>query len=438
MQHQGSADEKLRNRTPPRSDYYVEVIKGGLLVHGGQEPISDSQASRSTGVRLEDVSSSRDGVVRLCARLTGRPDVAEDLAQEALFLAWRHESALRDSDKRQQWILGIARNLCLRWRRAQGRERACVSGADDEQQIIAELPEENADLEVELERNELAALLDRAIGLLPQETRDLLVQSYIEERPHSEIGHRLRLSESAVKARLHRGRIALRQVFSQELRDEAVAYGLGEPTVDTWQETRIWCPQCGERRLMVRFAESPGPIAFRCPACSPEPEHISLEYRLANSHFSRLIGRLRRPKAILNRVYPWAHEYFSRAVEEEGSRCTNCGQPVRLQMLRPEWVPADSDGESRLYLLCEACGEGVSASLGGQVLALPQVQRFWREHPRMRTLPGRLVEAEGRVAVVTTFEAVDGGARLDVLSDRDTFRILEIGGAATKTREGCP
>lgn len=335
-------------------------------MYGRQEPLSDSQASRTTGLTLEDLSSSRAWVVRLCARLTNRPDVAEDLAQEALFLAWRHEGALRDPDKRQQWVLGIARNLCLRWRRKQGREWAHVAEADDGQQIIAELPEENAHLEVDLERMELADSLDRAMAFLPAETRDVLVQSYIEDRPHSEIGHRLRLSEGAVKARLHRGRIALRQVFAQELGDEAVAYGLGEPAMRTWQETRIWCSQCGGRRMVVRFSESPGPIAFRCPACNPEPEHIALEYRLANAHFARLIGGLSRPRAILNRVYPWVHDYFSRAAEEGRCQCTNCGRPARLQMLRPEWAPSDSEGK-QIGLWKRYHGSGELMDIGSYV-----------------------------------------------------------------------
>ncbi len=392
--------------------------------------------SGNSGVIVEDVSSSRDRVIRLCARLTGRPDVAEDLAQEALFLAWRHEGALRDANKRQQWVLGIARNLCLRWRRTQGREWAHAAATDDGEQLLTHLPADNADLEEELERSELADLLDRAMAFLPDETRDLLVRSYIEEHPHSEIGQRFRLSESAVKARLHRGRLALRHVLTHELRDEATAFGLGESAGDTWQETRIWCPQCGASRMVVRFAGETGSVAFRCPACGPEPEHVAMEFRLANACFARLIGGLTRPRAILNRVYPWAHEYFRSVVEEGEGGCTNCGRPVQLQILRPDYASRDSEGGPRLFIACEGCGEGVSQSLAGHILVLPEVQHFWREHRRMRTLPARTVETEGRAAVVTSLEAVAGGARLDVVSDYDSFRILQIHGPKHEAQGG--
>ncbi|MDQ3855786.1 MAG: RNA polymerase sigma factor [Chloroflexota bacterium] len=394
----------------------------------------EHQPSHGSGVTLEDVSAAREIVVRLCTRLTGRPDVAEDLTQETLFVAWRQEGELRDPSKRLQWMLGIARNLCLRWRREEGRalaHTALPGGGDDLQPgSVEHLATSEAPLDLELERHELTELLDRALDLLPPETRAVLVQSYSEELSHSEIGHRLRLSESAVKARLYRGRLALRRVLDHELREEAATYGLSDPATNAWQGTRIWCPDCGGRRLMVRFAEPPGPISFRCPGCDPDPEVVSLEYRLANACFARLIGGLQRPKAILNRVYPWAYEYFSQAAKEGESRCTNCDRPVRVEIVRLPWPPSYTC-VPRLVIECGACGEAVSASLGGQVLALPEVQRFWREHPRMRTSSTEVSEAQGRAAVVTSFQSVDGAARLEVVSDRDTFRLLGMHGAVS-------
>jgi hypothetical protein len=39
------------------------------------------------------------------------------------------------------------------------------------------------------------------------------------------------------------------------------------------------------------------------------------------------------------------------------------------------------------------------------------------------------VEAAGRAALVTSFESVTDGARLDVVSARDTYEILSVHGA---------
>ena len=107
----------------------------------------------------------RARLVRLCAHLTGDQHIAEDLAQEALLIAWRSAHSLRDPDKRPQWLAGIARNVCRNWARSQGRELPLVRRAD-----VVESADD-LDVELVLERDELAQLLDRALGLLPQATR---------------------------------------------------------------------------------------------------------------------------------------------------------------------------------------------------------------------------------------------------------------------------
>src|ERR671931_116163 len=66
----------------------------------------------------------RGNLVRLCARLTGDLDAAEDLAQETLYEAWRSAHKLHDPGGRPQWLADIARHVCLRWARSRGRELA--------------------------------------------------------------------------------------------------------------------------------------------------------------------------------------------------------------------------------------------------------------------------------------------------------------------------
>ena len=104
---------------------------------------------------------------------------------------------------------------------------------------------EDCDLEVELERGELVELLDRALGMLPSETRDVLIGRFVEETPLGELAGQLGLQPGALRMRLQRGKLALRKVLTTTYADDAVSLGLIPGTVAGWQETRIWCPGAG-------------------------------------------------------------------------------------------------------------------------------------------------------------------------------------------------
>ena len=73
---------------------------------------------------------------------------------------------------------------------------------------------------------------------------------------------------------------------------------------------------------------------------------------------------------------------------------------------------------------CVACNSGSWDMLEALVLALPQGQRFWREHPRIRALPQREVEAAGRAALVAGFESLSAAARFEVVVARDTYAVI--------------
>lgn len=77
---------------------------------------------------LDDLSQAlvaeRPRLVGLCRRLTGSSDASEDLAQETLLEAWRLLDRLREPEGLRPWLDAVARNVCHRWARVNGRERA--------------------------------------------------------------------------------------------------------------------------------------------------------------------------------------------------------------------------------------------------------------------------------------------------------------------------
>jgi RNA polymerase sigma-70 factor (ECF subfamily) len=382
-------------------------------------------------LRLEDtLRAERGRLVRWCAYLTGNSTIAEDLAQETCAAAWRSARGPERAEEYGAWLAGIARNICRSWRRSQFREAPYAPwptvGEMDDTDDINDLTLETTDLTELVERKELALLLDHAMRYLPAETRQALVAKYIEEAPLAEVAARMGMSESALAARLHRGKVALRRVLATELRDEAASYGLTPAEDDGWRETRIWCPVCGARRFVGRLTPETDTFALRCPQCYPRDR----------VDFARWSGRglfrgLSSHRAALSRLSRSAHEFYGRSLSDGKAVCVRCGATGVMRRVGPAW----SGSEFHLRLICARCSAEYSAALSGIVFCHPQTQRFWRDHPRMTMLPDRAIEYGGQRAALTSFVSRDGAARLDFISDPQTFARWEIGGGATNVRD---
>ena len=364
----------------------------------------------------------RPHLVALCARITDDRRVAEDLAQETLIEAWRHWYDIRDGARRDAWLAGIARNVCRRWARSQGRAKALQiePKADD-----ARTPDEDDgfsdgfDLEVELERRELVELLDRALALLPAETREMLIARFVRELPISVIAERLGVNPSAAAMRLQRGKLALRQALMSAMRQEIAPYLLSE-TTHVWQETRIWCFVCGQRRLRGRLTGN-ATLILTCPDCAPDPNHPFFET------CSEIWGEVKGYGRALTRTLDWVARYYQPALESRTIACYICGATLPLHPLAPLHMGA-RDGRQALGYQhrCAACHAASTQPLAGLLLASPVGHRFWQDHPRMRILPEQEIEADGRACVVTRFVSVDGPACLAFVAARDSGQVMRV------------
>lgn len=302
-----------------------------------------------------------------------------------------------------------------------------VSEDHDTASILDLLPDNVDDIELQLERDELATLLDRALALLPTTTRDVLIAHYIRESPHAETAARLRVHEGAIKMRLRRGKLALRRVLTTELREEAIAYGLVAPTNDMWEETRIWCPLCGGRRLLGRLHPNAGEFALTCPDCAPR-YGVRNAHPLGSAWFDHVFGGVTAYRPALTRLMIWVDAYYRPALGGGTLACEGCGQPIPLRHQPPPEYAALLPSLRGVHARCDHCRLTTDVRLSNLALYLPEVRRFWRDHPRLRTLPEHAIEADGRPALVLGFASVTDGARLDVVVARDTYATLAIYG----------
>jgi len=365
---------------------------------------------------FETFEAERPRLVRLCTQLSGNPALGDELAQETLVEAWKNSQKLTDPLGVSAWLSAIARNVCLRSRRNQGRE---ISRIQDEVEFsdadTHTLARQEFDFETELDRSELLSLLDRALELLPADTRAALVSHYMAESPLAEVAGQLGLSEGLVAVRLHRGKIALKKIITSQFRRDALAFGLIESDVD-WQETRLWCPDCGERKLLGELDAANGILRLKCPLCDRDRNSM---YQNSERLIKQIDGA-KGYKTALTRIMLWADDYYLNGLRRGESICTFCGRTVRTVL---KYSP-----ESKSHFVdssCPACNSVSTQSVMGS--ALGRGLEFWRKHPRLRALPERAIaEVDGVPALHVGFESVTNSARFDVVMARDTLTVLRL------------
>jgi RNA polymerase sigma-70 factor (ECF subfamily) len=135
---------------------------------------------------------------------------AEDALQEAFVAAWKGAGGYRGGASARGWILTIARNALSRSHRRRVGEPATFEPLDA---LGLEAGWGRDDALEGLARREV---LDRAMGTLGEEEREVLVLRELEDLPGEEVAEMLGISVPAMKSRLHRARLrflaALREV----------------------------------------------------------------------------------------------------------------------------------------------------------------------------------------------------------------------------------
>ncbi len=392
-------------------------------------PLSLAEVAVATSA--DDLSyalvAERPRLVRLCRQLAGaaNADVAEDLAQETLLEAWRLRDRLREPAGLGAWLAAIARNVCHRWQRAQGRERAHLApvvgvGDDgaDELPLDETLAAETDDPLAQVEQAEVASLLARALAALPETTRALTIGGAAMST--TELARSFGLSEGAVRVRLYRGRQALRRALSGELRAEAEALDLMLPAAPDWIESRIWCPFCGASHLRYRVNRETGEYSFHCAGgCNGG---MAVAGRAVNR---ALVEQVSSPKSLVTRHCLALEVSYREALAGALQRC-ECDAAVSYS----EWTPdtAPHDIPFGILGVCPNCGPIDASTAWHLALDTSVAQRFWRRHPRIHALPMTMVERDNRLAIVTGFAASDGSARLEIISDATTYALLHAQG----------
>lgn len=166
---------------------------------------------------------------RLALRMLGNPQEAEDVLQETFINAFRH---LKDFEGRSQlstWLYRIAANQALMRLRKNEPDLISVDEPvqmDDGDSMPRQLRDWCCLPEAEFMTGEAQAQLDQAIGGLSSALRAAFVLRDLQGLSTKETAEILGISESAVKTRLLRARMELRDKVSAYFgeRVEAIEY----------------------------------------------------------------------------------------------------------------------------------------------------------------------------------------------------------------------
>ncbi|WP_428937731.1 RNA polymerase sigma factor [Fontivita pretiosa] len=139
----------------------------------------------------------------LAYRLTGRWDLADDLAQETFLRVYRSARSYTPSAAFSTWLYRIVVNLCLDQAR---RPRLAEIADPGEVQ-----PASQAGSDAPLLDRERAEAIQRAIDALPPRQRIALLLHRFEQMSHAQIAQATGWSESAVESLLVRAYAQLRQ-----------------------------------------------------------------------------------------------------------------------------------------------------------------------------------------------------------------------------------
>jgi len=171
---------------------------------------------------LVEVYSPR--VYRLVARMLGRREDAEDMAQEVFVQVFKGIGHFRGDSKLGTWIYRVAINLC------KNRSKYLSRRHDDKQDALDAVADHQPLHQAKgvtsgqinrpdqmVEGMQIEAIMRRCIAELDADFREALILRDVENLSYEEIIEITGVAEGTVKSRIHRARALLKQRVSEAL-----------------------------------------------------------------------------------------------------------------------------------------------------------------------------------------------------------------------------
>ena len=168
-------------------------------------------------------------VVNLVYRFTGNREIASDLAQEVFLRVYRASGRVEAKAKFFTYLYKVTLNLCRNYR-AKAKRRKTTSlnsrrkGQGGEDLPTRDLVDPIGSAEEQVHRMELSTMVRQAVDSLPEQQREAVILQRFQGLAYEEIADALNLSVPAVKSRIHRAKLNLKERLTPYLeRGESLA-----------------------------------------------------------------------------------------------------------------------------------------------------------------------------------------------------------------------
>jgi RNA polymerase sigma-70 factor (ECF subfamily) len=169
-------------------------------------------------------------IYRLAKHITQNDSEAEDVLQETFLKAFEHLGDFQGQSKFYTWIVRIAVNESLMKLRKRKSDRTVPLDEPietGEDTVVREIAVWDENPEQQYSREEIGGILDEAIQSLKPAFRTVFVLRDIEELSTEDTAQALGISVPAVKSRLLRARLQLREKLTRFFKrkgDDVFAY----------------------------------------------------------------------------------------------------------------------------------------------------------------------------------------------------------------------
>ncbi len=215
----------------------LEQNMAGPRIRNEADPVALEEAALVDQARGGDLAAFSElvrryerRVYRTARHIVQNDEDAEDVLQEAMLKAFEHLDSFQGNSKFYTWLVRIAVNESLMKLRKRKSDRSVSldeSIETDEEPIVREIAVWDDNPEQRYSQTELREILDKAIDSLKPIFRTVFILRDVEELSTEETAEILGLSIAAVKSRLLRARLQLRERLTRTFKrkgDQILGY----------------------------------------------------------------------------------------------------------------------------------------------------------------------------------------------------------------------